>query len=47
MIILQRKIAYTGSRALQLISGMTIIVKNLSRLFDIVRAAIIAGIAHA
>ncbi len=39
--------AYTGSLALQLISGMRNIVRNLSLLFAIVRVAIIAGIAHA
>ena len=37
----------TGSRALQLISGVTKIVSNLSFRFSIFRALIIAGTAHA
>ena len=41
------KIVYTGSLALQLINGVTIIVSNLSFLFSILRALIIAGTAQA
>ena len=38
---------YTGKRALQLINGVTKIVSNLSFLFSILRALMIAGTAHA
>ena len=38
---------YTGSRAEQVMNGVTRIVASLSRLFSMVRVAIIAGTAHA
>ena len=41
------KIVYTGKRALQLINGVHIMVSNLSFLFSIFLALIIAGTAHA
>ena len=41
------KIVYTGNLALQLINGVTMIVSNLSFLFSILRALIIAGTAQA
>ena len=41
------RIAYTGSRALQLISGATRIVVSRSRRFSITRVAITPGIAQA
>src|SRR5690606_37732180 len=41
------KIVYTGRRALQLINGVTIIVSNLSFLFSMLLALIMAGTAHA
>ena len=41
------KIVYTGNLALQLINGVTMMVSNLSFLFSILRALIIAGTAQA
>ena len=41
------KIVYTGSLAEQLIKGVTIMVSNLSFLFSIFLALIIAGTAQA
>ena len=41
------KIVYTGNLALQLISGVIIMVSNLSFLFSIFRALMMAGTAQA